>query len=345
MAKLDIEQQEDLINLTRKDVRYDTKEYTLELLHSKFNRYIEEYNQKEIFIPFYQRNFVWDEKRQSKFIESLILGLPIPPMYFAEVENGFLEVIDGSQRIRTINNFLNDTLTLKGLEQLKPLNGLTFNKFGSSRKRKINNASIRAVVVTDIETESMIIRHEIFERLNTGSMELNENEIAKGAKEGDFIRSIYKDFAKDKTFKELSHFTKNDTERGYKEEFIIKYLAFSESMTFKESITEYLDKFIESQNEEFKEQAHANKFLSNFENMLEFIKSKKLIGDISKSKNASLALYIGTNLALQEKTELKDIDINLPPEFIAAFIQNSKSSGFQQLKENIQLVKTTLLAV
>lgn len=345
MVKFDIEQQEELINSTRKDVRYDTKEYTLELLHSKFNRYIEEYNQSEIFIPFYQRNFVWNEKRQSKFIESLILGLPIPPLYFAEVDNGFLEIIDGSQRIRTINNFLNSTLKLKGLEQLKALNGLSFDDFGSSRKRKINNVSVRAVVVTDIETESMIIRHEIFERLNTGGMELNENEIVKGAKEGDFIQSIYSDFANDKTFKDIIKFSTNDNKRGYKEEFIIKYLAFSEDMAFKESITEYLDNFIVTKNQAFKEQAYANKYLTDFENTIELIKSKNLTDKLSQTKNGFLALCIGINLALHTNEELKNRDINFSDVFLQQFAQNAKSSGFQSLKENVQLVKNLLLAL
>ncbi len=346
MAKLELEQQEELINSARKNVKYDTKEYTLELLHGKFNRYIDENNLTEIFIPFYQRNFVWDEKRQSKFIESLILGLPIPPMYFAEIENGFLEVIDGSQRIRTINAFLNNLLKLKGLEQLKQLNGLTFNEFSSSRKRKINNVSVRAVVVTDIEIGSMIIRHEIFERLNTGGVQLNENEIAKGAKEGDFIKSVYKDFAKDKILNELSGFTKNDTERGYKEEFIIKYLAFSESMTFKQSITDYLNNFIETKNEAFKEQSHANKYLTDFEIMLELVKGNQLADKIikSKNKNGLLALYIGSNLALQQNSDLKNIDASWTDTFAEQFISNYQSSGFPTLKQNVQLVKDALLA-
>ena len=105
MAKLSFKEQENIINSARKNVKYDTKEYTLELLVSKFNRKIEENKQTEIFIPFYQRKFVWKDDRQSKFIESIILGLPIPPMYFAEVDDGVLEVIDGSQRIEQLIDF------------------------------------------------------------------------------------------------------------------------------------------------------------------------------------------------------------------------------------------------
>ena len=177
MAKLTFEKQEEIINSARKNVNYDTKEFTLELLVSKFNRQIEENKSTEIYIPFYQRKFVWEDKRQSKFIESILIGLPIPPMYFAEVEEGILEVIDGSQRIRTVNRFLRNELKLKGMDKLSELNGLSFNEFSSSRKRKINNVSLRAIVVTDIEKDSLGIRHEIFERLNTGGEILKKMEI------------------------------------------------------------------------------------------------------------------------------------------------------------------------
>ena len=60
----------------------------------------------ELFVPDYQREFVWDEERQSKLIESIILGLPIPLIFLTENNDGRLEIIDGSQRIRTLSAFL-----------------------------------------------------------------------------------------------------------------------------------------------------------------------------------------------------------------------------------------------
>jgi len=236
MAKITLEEQEEIINSARKNVNYDTKEFTFELLVSKFNRAIEENKSTDIYIPFYQRKFVWDDKRQSKFIESILIGLPIPPMYFAEVEEGILEVIDGSQRVRTVNRFLRNELKLKGLEKLSKLNGLSFNDFSSSRKRKISNVSLRAIVVTDIEKDSLGIRHEIFERLNTGGEILKNMEIKKGAKEGKFIEFIYSECADNRIFNELSGFTKQDELRAYKEEFLVKYFALSDNINFDDYI-------------------------------------------------------------------------------------------------------------
>lgn len=343
MAKATLEEQEVCINAGRKNVKYDTKEYTLELLFSKFNRSTEDSKQTEIFIPFYQRKFVWKADRQSKFIESILLGLPIPPLYFAEMDEGVLEVIDGSQRIRTINAFLNNTLKLKGLKRLESLNGISFNDFSSSRKRKINNVSMRAIVVTDIEKDTMSIRHEIFERLNTGGEVLKKMEITKGANEGAFIDFIYNECAKYSMFNELSQFNKQDELRAYKEEFLVKYFAFVENMNFESSINEYLGNYLEDKNIQLNDDAVKDNYLEQFKTMLSFVKDKNLIRDISiNRKNRLLAIYIGATVALQEKSLIlesqEDIDI-----FTAKFIVNAQSNGFYKLKENVELVKSMLI--
>ena len=342
MAKATLEEQEALINAIRKNVKYDTKEFTLEHLVSKFNLHIEESKQTEIFIPFYQRKFVWKEDRQSKFIESIILGLPIPQMYFAEVEEGILEVIDGSQRIRTIDKFLNNKLKLKSLERLKGLNGLTFNDFSSSRKRKINNVSMRAVVVTDIEKDTMSIRHEIFERLNTGGEMLKKMEVKKGAKEGKFIDFIYNNCSKNTNFTELSEFNRQDELRAYKEEFLVKYFAFVEDMNFDDYLNDYLDKFIDEKNKLFEDDSKQDEYLEQFRTMLTFVQDNNLIQDITiNRKNRLLAIYIGVTIALKENSPIRD-NINI---FTDKFVNNSKSNGFEKLKENVELVKNIILGL
>ncbi|MBY0244576.1 MAG: DUF262 domain-containing protein [Sphingobacteriaceae bacterium] len=339
MSKLDIEQIDEIIERSRKNVRYDTKEFTLELLHSKFNRQIDENKSTEIFIPFYQRKFVWKSERQSKFIESILMGMPIPPMYFAEVGDGILEVIDGCQRINTVNEFLNSSLKLKGLVKLPELNGLTFNDLGSSRKRKINNVSLRAIVVTDIEIEAMNIRHEIFERLNTGGEALKSMEIKKGAKEGKFIKFIYDQCSDYTTFNELSDFVKQDELRAYKEEFIVKYFAFVDDINFEGYINDYLDNYIDDTNRKFDDHEVQDQYFIQFKTMLAFLGENNLVGDLSiNRKNKLLAAYVGTTLALKEEPDLQP-----KPIFTKVFCKNAESRGFAKLKENILLVKAVLL--
>lgn len=342
MAKATLEEQEAFINKNRKSVHYDTKEFTLELLHSKFNRYIEDNRTKEISIPFYQRNFVWTEKEQSRFIESILLGLPISTMVFAEVENGALEIIDGSQRMRTINDFLNNNLRLIGLEKLDGLNGLTFNDFSSSRKRKIRNSTVRAIVLFDLDKDNMDIPHELFDRLNTGGKRLTKMEIIKGSQNGKFINFIFEECARNSKLNQLSHFSKKDRDRGYREEFLIKYFAFSDSLEFDSTLNEYLDNYIDNQNELFEDDDYKDKQLVQFKQMLSFVEEKNLISDISNNrKNRLLAIYIGVTLAFKEKSA---IDKGMIDVFVEQFIKNAKSSSFEKLKENIKLVKNIILS-
>lgn len=340
MAKATFEEQEEIIDNARRGVNYDTKEFTLELIHSKFNRDIEDTNQKEIMIPFYQRNFVWDQERQSKFIESLLLGLPIPPMLFGETENGVLEVIDGSQRIRTIDNFLNDTLTLKNLEKLAGINRLKFSDFSSSRKRKIRNTTVRSIVLFDLEKDTLDISLELFERLNTGGVNLTKTEIIKGSQNGKFIQFVFEIASFNETFNNLSNFSGNDKKRGFREEFLIKYFAYINNMEFLEPINDYLDDFINTSNNDYLDDSLKDQSLVQFRSMLLFLKDNNLIGDIGiNKKNKLLASYIGTTLALKENPSIQAKFF-----FTEEFLENAKSNGFEKLKENVALVKNILLA-
>lgn len=193
--------------------------------------------------------------------------------------------------------------------------------------------------MTDIEKDSLGIRHEIFERLNTGGEILKKMEIKKGAKEGKFIDFIYSECAEYSVFEDLSGFSKQDELRAYKEEFLVKYFAFSDNMNFTEYINNYLDKYIDTKNEAFIDDDIKDTYLEQFKTMLAFLDENQLITDISiNRKNRLLAAYIGTTLALKE-------DPNITPKciFTDEFIENAKSSGFYMLKENVELVKNILL--
>ena len=97
---------------------YDTKEYPVEDVVSKFQN-------DQIFVPLYQREFVWTLKQKSKFIESVFLGVPIMPLLISvSGDDGELEIIDGSQRIRTLVDYCSDGFKLSGLEKLTIINDL-----------------------------------------------------------------------------------------------------------------------------------------------------------------------------------------------------------------------------
>lgn len=126
-SKLDFTEAEKEIKDNQKQFDFDIREYPIEVISMKFNPSQQD---PEIFIPDYQREFVWSDKQKSLFIESLLIGLPIPYLFVADIDEeedpyteGNVEVIDGAQRIQTIYAYLNNQLTLIGMERLKVLEG------------------------------------------------------------------------------------------------------------------------------------------------------------------------------------------------------------------------------
>ncbi|MFM6189172.1 MAG: DUF262 domain-containing protein [Planktothrix sp.] len=158
---------EQQIEAKKQQIDYDTREYTIEMI---VNKYLEKDDQDEsdIYVPEYQREFVWDINRQSKLIESIILGLPIPPVFVAEIqESGRLEIVDGSQRIITLAAFLRNQLRLTNLSTLDSLNGFCFKDLAPSRQRKFKNTPLRMIILSDKANES--VRKDMFERINPTS--------------------------------------------------------------------------------------------------------------------------------------------------------------------------------
>ena len=122
----------------------------------------------------YQRSYVWDDAKASRLIESLLLNVPIPVCYFAENEDGSLEVVDGQQRLKSIWRFATETddanrLELRGLPVLTELNGKTFAQISNRDQRRLLNRTIRCIVIT--EDSHPDIKFDVFERLNTGAVD------------------------------------------------------------------------------------------------------------------------------------------------------------------------------
>src|SRR3954471_19773770 len=107
----------------------------------------------------------------SRLIESVLLEIPIPPLYFGRLGGGKLEVIDGQQRLTTLIEFITNKFPLKRLTRMPSLNGQTFRELSTEYQEKIKDTPIRTVEINAGNNTNL--RYEIFERLNRGSMALN----------------------------------------------------------------------------------------------------------------------------------------------------------------------------
>lgn len=131
--------------------------------------------------PFYQRRARWDEKKQSRLIESFLINIPVPPIILYERDYNSYEVMDGQQRISSIRDFYDNKLKLTDLDLWPELNGLTYNELPLKIKAGIDRRSISSIVLITESTsdpeEAFFLKQIAFERLNTGGVALSRQEI------------------------------------------------------------------------------------------------------------------------------------------------------------------------
>src|SRR5262249_30803115 len=138
--------------------RYDTRErkIVVEANREKLPNFVEALKRKDYMTirPFYQRRLRWDKVRQSRFIESFIINIPVPPLFLYEAKYNSYEVIDGQQRITAIRAFYENDLVLKGLEHWPELNGRKYSNLPSNIRAGIDRRSISYFVVLTESAQS-----------------------------------------------------------------------------------------------------------------------------------------------------------------------------------------------
>lgn len=264
MSKFNTNKLEEQIYSKRREVRYDMRDLTVEYISGKYTDGIEysdrddeerstlEIKRNILFVPEYQREFTWDEKRSSKLIESILLGLPIPFIFVAENSDGAWEIVDGSQRIRAINSFVKNELRLSGLESLTEANSILFKDLESSRKGKFLDTALRFIILSEETTDD--VKKDMFERINRGSDLLKPMEKRKGIYTGPFTKFIYDYVENNSDFNSLVQIDKWLEKRQERQELLLRFFALSENDAYKNgvpgSLSDYLDSYLESKNRE-----------------------------------------------------------------------------------------------
>ena len=282
----------------QKQIDYDTRDFTIELLITKFEK-------KDFFIPPYQRDFVWQPKNKTLFLESVFLGLPIPFMFFADCDNGKQEVIDGAQRMQTLVEFYNNQLQLSGLKKLTKLNGFYFKDLSDTQQRKFLNKALRIIILE--EDTPTAARQDLFYRINTTGIRANDSEVRRGSYPGPFTDFIEK-CSKDETFISLCPMSENRVKRHERFEFVLRFFAYLNNYeNFGHTVNEFLDEYLIKNLTDFDETG----FYTDFQNMVTFVKENFPYG-FAKTEKAKAtprvrfeAISVGVALALREKPDLK----------------------------------------
>jgi hypothetical protein len=157
--------------------------------------------------PEYQRRLVWDDSKRSLFIESLLLNVPIPPVFLYEKDLSRYEVMDGQQRLNSIVDFYENKFALKGLDRWKELNGLQYKQLPETLKRGLARRRISATVLLVERAEANQsskndVRKLVFERLNTGGEHLKPQELRNCLNPG-ALNDLIIELSADRLFTEI----------------------------------------------------------------------------------------------------------------------------------------------
>lgn len=360
-----IEEAEEQIYKLRQSINYDTRELTIGQLVEKYNAGIEYYpnNSSEnadyygaIYIPAYQQDFEWNKKSQSKLIESILLGLPIPLLFVAENKNGIWEMVEGSQIVKTLNDFLCNKLELIGLEHVSTLNNFKFDDLTKSRKNKFLTTPTRVIILSENVNDE--IKKDIFERINVPSKLLKIMKKRTNKYTGYFTDFICSYSNQNLKFHRLTPIPKSLQKNQKREELILRYFAFSQENNYKKitniDINVFLDNFLDEKNKELEKlnekerQQFLVKYENEFDKIVDFVDTNFKYGfrlnDTLETKRVIFeAISLAVNLILKESKKInidkEELMIELnKQEFNTMISKNTQMYKDDKLKNRVEYV-------
>lgn len=213
----------------------ETYDFSISTIHERLTL------SKSIFIPEFQRRYVWTKAQASRLIESLIIQCPIPVIYLSQERDERLSVIDGNQRLQSIRKFLNNEFELTGLTAYPELDGLRFDELDPRFQRHIHNRTLRCITI--MKDTHPQVKFDGFERLNTGAVELSAQELRHGLYHGRFVEWVGQT-AKNQQWRGLVRAGNN--KRMKAEEFLVRFLAFHTDLeNYEKPLANFLNTFTE----------------------------------------------------------------------------------------------------
>lgn len=231
--------------------------------------------------PSYQRKYRWPKAVASTFIESLFLGLPIPPIFVATNDNFQWEVVDGLQRISTLIMFISQSeeqlkkigrdapLKLEGLTKLSQLNGVAIEDMPIAIQRYFGRQPLQLISLTDKSDKS--VRFDLFERLNSGAISLTSQEVRSAVYRGDFVE-FAEELSASTAFTALLKLQEANRHDGTAAEQVIKFFAYKNARDdFAGGVSRFVNEFTDSATKSFDYSREREIFESTFRSLSDFL--------------------------------------------------------------------------
>lgn len=223
------------IPLEQRKLHTETYDFTVDTIAERLR-------EETIFVPEYQRRYVWTDAQASRLIESLIIQCPIPVIYLNQEPDERLAVIDGNQRLTSIRRYLNNEFPLKGLTAYPELEGNRFHTLDLRFQRHVLNRTLRCIVI--LKDTHPQVKFDVFERLNTGAVKLTPQELRHGLYYGDLVNLATK-VAHETKFTSLLDIRVD--KRMKAEELVLRFWSLSERFTeYRKPLAGFINKFAET---------------------------------------------------------------------------------------------------
>lgn len=331
--------------------------------------------------PEYQRRLRWSVPQKSRLIESLLLNIPVPPVFLYESDAARYEVMDGQQRLNAVREFLAGDFALSSLEVLAPLNGLRYYRCPPRIKRALDRASLSAIVLLlESETEKSPnslnltdIRRFIFDRLNTGGTKLNPQEIRNALNPGEFNKAIV-ELTRFELFTEvfdIPPYTETDPNTYYENplrqknslyatmgdcQLVLRYFALKSDANIRGSMKSMLDRAMSLVITEVDRPALEADFKERFAYLYELFQGKPfaLPPDDKGRARVSAAMYDAAMVAINDlwqlRTKIGSDSIGVRQRMANATgdtervkILTGQGNTAKAIKNRIELLKSILL--
>lgn len=203
-----------------------------------------------VYVPEFQRGFVWDVKDASRFIESLLLGLPVPSIFLSkEADTGKLLVVDGQQRLLSLRNFYDGIweptkreFSLRGVD--RNFEGKTYKGLRDEDRRRLDDAILHVTVFKQDEpSEDLSGVYQVFERLNSGGKKLTPQEIRSAVHHSGGMRELLRDLNKNVEWRSI--YGQEEDGRMRDQELVLRFLAFYyDADKYKSPLVNFLNAFM-----------------------------------------------------------------------------------------------------
>lgn len=271
--------------------------------------------------PVYQRQFRWNNIKRSQLIESVLLGVPVPSLFMATNKDGTWELVDGVQRLSTLIQFagtemakkrlsLENPLILEGLEKLDEFNELLYDELPESMKLHFLHRPIKVITLSD--KSDMIVRFDLFERLNTGGVELTNQEIRACIFRGEFNKFLDK-MSNNENFLKVVKLTKTQEKDGTRQECVLRFFAFLHRYKqFEHSVSDFLNEYMKDATGSFNLAKGQKTFQNTFLQLSKVLPDGIVRGPKRKITPINLfeGVSVGAALALQKTDKLNRKNTN-----------------------------------